>query len=66
MLAMTIIDDPELTQLEVSDDGVLHELVHLASGVDICTHTGMSDLRLHVSELQELCNSIKESNGTEN
>lgn len=63
MLALTIINDPKLTQTEISDDGVLHELFHLASGIEICTNNTMPELRTQVAEIEELCLSIKESNG---
>ncbi len=63
MLALTIINDPGLTQIEISDDGVLHELLHLALGIDICTNNTMSELRTQVAELETLCLSIKETNG---
>lgn len=37
---------------DLEDDGVLHELVHLALGVEICTHTSMTALRGQVEALQ--------------
>jgi len=53
LLCFSALEDAEKTQEAIEDDGLLHELVHLASGVDICTHAGMADLREQVSELQE-------------
>jgi hypothetical protein len=38
----------------LEDDGVLHELVHLAGGVDICTHSNLAALRNSVLALQLL------------
>lgn len=52
MLAFTILDDADFTQLAVVDDGLLHELLHLAMGIDICTHTTMNDLRTLIIDLE--------------
>lgn len=62
LLTLTIINDPKLTQIEIADDGIVHELLHLASGIDICTHTTLTELRTEISELEQLCLAIKESN----
>lgn len=37
---------------DVADDGLLHELVHLSLGIDICTHTTMTELRGMVASYQ--------------
>lgn len=52
MLALYLLDDADLTMREIADDGVLHELVHLAQGVDICTHGSMDALRERVVAIQ--------------
>lgn len=36
----------------VEDDGVLHELLHLALGIEICTHNTLSEIRTEVAVLQ--------------
>lgn len=35
----------------IEDDGVLHELVHLALGIEICTHNSMAMLRSDVAAI---------------
>lgn len=40
------------SRLLYEDDQLLHELVHLALGIDICTHTTMEELRAQVEALQ--------------
>ena len=62
MLALTILNQPELTQREIADDGLLHELLHLSGGVDVCTHTTLQELRTQIAEIQTLCMAIKENN----
>lgn len=42
------------SRVHIEDDGVLHELVHLALGVDICTHNSLDDLRVEVAAIQAL------------
>jgi hypothetical protein len=34
-IAVALIKDKDLTQLVVEDDGLLHELIHLASGIEV-------------------------------
>ena len=42
----------------VEDDGLLHELIHLALGIDICMHHAIDDLRreliLMMNEFEEM------------
>jgi len=51
-LALSRQHDPNCAALAVEDDGLLHELIHLALGVDICTHTSMTALREQVAAVQ--------------
>lgn len=39
-------------KVTLEDDGLLHELVHLALGVEICTHNTMGDLRAEIVALE--------------
>lgn len=43
-----------VNRLHIEDDGVLHELVHLALGVEICTHSSMGGLRNEICEIETL------------
>lgn len=43
--ALNLLNNPAVTQAACMDTGVLHELAHLASGLPICTHTSMPELR---------------------
>lgn len=48
---MFVLSRSKIEQIDIEDDGILHELIHLSLGVDICTHQTLSDLR----EQLELC-----------
>ncbi|WP_238913781.1 hypothetical protein [Achromobacter insolitus] len=52
VLCFFLLGDYRATQAAVADDGLLHELVHLASGTPICTHTGHEQLADQVVELE--------------
>ena len=49
MVYYNLLADPELLQLSVEDDGLMHEVLHLASGVEISTHNTMEGLRKEIS-----------------
>jgi hypothetical protein len=51
-LALSRHHDVNCAALAVEDDGLLHELIHLALGIDICTHTNTTELRGKVAALQ--------------
>lgn len=53
MLALIIKGSPYEAQLSISDDGVIHELIHMISGVDICTCNSVQDIRAEVSKLEK-------------
>lgn len=55
MLVASFHPDPKLF---LQDDQVLHELVHLISGIDISTHSNMEFLRAQVVELEEFFKKI--------
>lgn len=44
--------DPHESKVLMEDDGLLHELVHLALGISISTHTDMNELLCSVTELE--------------
>lgn len=52
MLAASFLPGEE-ARLLLEDDQILHELVHLIQGVDICTHNGMPALRRGIKKLQK-------------
>lgn len=52
LLALTLLGNEHRTQVAISDDGLVHELVHLAGGVEISTHTDLDTLRSEVLDLQ--------------
>ena len=52
MLCLSLLNESHQTQIAIEDDGLLHELVHLASDIDICTHTSIPELRQAVADLQ--------------
>ena len=52
--AYNVVDCPELTQIAVQDTGLIHELSHLASGIEICTHGSMAELRDRLEEVQRM------------
>ncbi|QHN04391.1 hypothetical protein FTO74_14240 [Granulicella sp. WH15] len=54
MLAIYLADDQYLAILHVADDGLMHELVHLARKIDISTHNTIADLRKQVGYLTSL------------
>lgn len=37
--------DAQATQAAIEDTGIIHELAHLACGIDINTHATLADLR---------------------
>lgn len=46
------------TRSFIEDDGILHELVHLSLGVNVCTHNSMDDLRRDVEKISKFqCSS---------
>lgn len=53
MLAVYLIGDPHMMRAALADDGILHELVHLAAGAEVCTHGGMERLAEEVVALQD-------------
>ena len=59
MLCLSLLNDPRRTQLAVEDDGLLHELLHLASGVEICTFNTMDELRALVVQLVQDFEAIR-------
>lgn len=60
MLALALLADAERTQLAIEDDGLAHELLHLATGVGLCTHNTYAGLRAEVERLQaDLDESLK-------
>lgn len=52
MFCLSMIKASQMALQAIEDDGLLHELVHLADGVDICTHGSMAALREKVIALQ--------------
>ncbi|NYT38920.1 hypothetical protein ERD78_18625 [Allopusillimonas soli] len=59
MLCYHLIGDG--AQEAVADDGLLHELVHLASGMDICTHTPTGILGNRVRGLERRVEMMMEA-----
>jgi len=53
MLALIIQDDALVSHDAISDDGVIHELIHLKEKIDICTCNTLADVRWMVAGLQE-------------
>lgn len=43
--------DPERALMALEDDGLLHELLHLASGIPVCTFHAPADIRVQVEWL---------------
>jgi hypothetical protein len=35
----------------LADDGLLHELIHLINGIDICTHNSPDNIRQQIKDL---------------
>lgn len=60
ILCCHLIGDPEITHAAVADDAILHELVHLASGIPVCTHGSMALLEDRVRKLQAALDSLVE------
>jgi len=52
MLCLSLLGRENWTQMSIADDGLLHELVHLAAGSEICTHNSLDKMREEVVELQ--------------
>lgn len=52
MLALILVGDEHQSHLAVSDDGVIHELLHLHVGADLCTCNTLDELRTIVVELE--------------
>jgi len=52
MLCYSLLNDKEKTQAAIDDDGLLHELLHLAEGNEICSHQTMTDLEKEIITLQ--------------
>lgn len=52
MLCLSLLNDPENTQLAIEDDGLLHELVHLEADINICLHSSMDNIRAQIETLQ--------------
>lgn len=53
MLCLSLLNDHEATQRAIEDDGLLHELVHLESDINICLHGDMDNIRLQIEFLQD-------------
>lgn len=53
LLMLTLLGNEHRTQVAISDDGIVHELVHLAGGVEISTHNDLTTLRAEVVELED-------------
>lgn len=43
--------DPELALRSLQDDALIHELLHLACGIEICTHNGRGNVRSMVADI---------------
>jgi hypothetical protein len=54
MLCLSLIREPVAAFRTIEDDGLLHELVHLAQGEAICLHSSMDSLRAQVDMLQRI------------
>ena len=52
MLCYSFLNDSKATQLAIEDDGLLHELLHLAMKTEICTHQSLKDLEKEIIALQ--------------
>ena len=44
--------DANEVKQSLEDDGILHELIHLSLGVEICTHQDLEYLRACVADIQ--------------
>lgn len=44
----------------LSDDGLLHELIHLILGIDICTHNSTDNIRQQIRELMHVYSEARE------
>lgn len=53
MLGLTLINNERVSHQSLSDEGVIHELLHLALSIDICTENTRDSLRLEIKEIQE-------------
>lgn len=58
VFAASRLPSSDLVASALEDDGVIHELVHLVAGIDICTHNTMADLR---RDLEWLINAAEAS-----
>lgn len=55
---------PEACKMALEDDGIVHELIHLALGIDQCTHTLMGDLMIECMRLDaEATKQLKNMRG---
>lgn len=53
LLGLTLINNERVSHQSLSDEGVIHELLHLALSIDICTENTRDSLRLEIKEIQE-------------
>lgn len=51
-LMLYLLDSKSRAYSSLADDGILHELIHLATGIDICTHHTLVELRRQLESLQ--------------
>lgn len=45
----------------LADDGLLHELIHLINGIDICTHNSIDNIRQQIKDLMRAYEEAKET-----
>lgn len=65
MVLVSLFVPREIKHLYLEDDGLLHELVHLSLGVDICTHGDLISLRQHIQDLIHACRNRQEDPETQ-
>lgn len=51
IFAASLQPESERAAAALEDDGVIHELAHLALGIEICTHNTLDDIRQELKEL---------------
>lgn len=64
MVLVSLFVPREIKHLYLEDDGLLHELVHLSLGIDICTHSNLISLRQHIQDLIHACQNKEISQET--
>lgn len=52
MVGVYVVNDVGRAWRVMSDDGALHELLHLACGIQICTHSSMAEIRMQIAEIE--------------